>query len=186
MTYVIPPGFSRVSFTYAPVSPAGSAITWGFGCAVSPSAAIIAELMDWYEDNYVPVCNEDYVLRRMEMRNDTLVQEIVRELPGTEDAPMPAPGTSALISLSTGLPGRTNRGRVYWPGVTPEDRMNNAGQMFDAQRTLLGETFESLETYLDSVSAPLVVLHSSVSDPTPVTSWTVQQLTATQRRRLRR
>lgn len=185
MTYVIPPLNSRVSFTYAPVSPSGSNITWGFGCSIGPSEAITAELVDWYTDNYVPACNEDYVLRRIEMRNDTLVQEAVLELPGDEDAPAAAPGSSALVSLSSGLPGRSNRGRIYLPGVTPEDRMDNQGRMFDAQRLLIGDIMTSLETYLSSVSAELVILHSTSSDPTPVTSWTVQQLTATQRRRLR-
>jgi len=186
MTYVIPGNNARVSFTYAPVSPSGSRITWGFGCAQAPNTTTVAELEAWYVAEYVPHCNEDYVLERIEMRSDSLVFDSVVSIPGEEDAPAAPPGSSALISLSSGLPGRSNRGRVFLPGVTPEDRMNNKGQMFDAQRLLIGDIFTSLETLLDGLSAGLVILHSTSSDPTPVTSWTVQALTATQRRRLRR
>lgn len=185
MSYVIPAGFSRLSFQYAPVSPIGSAVAWGLGVESPPSAAILNEIVLWYEDEFAPQQNEAYVLQRAEMRSDTLVEEIITSIPGTETIAFPPPQVAALVSLSTGLPGRTNRGRVYWPGLVSEPDINVQGQIDNTRRSQVSTLFGGLQEILEGLSAPLVILHSGSSDPTPVTSFTVRENVATQRRRQR-
>lgn len=185
MTYVIPPGFARLTFQYAPVSPIGSAIVWGVGVASPPSAAILDDIVDWYSDVFVDVQGDGYVLQRAEMRSDTLVEERIVSIASTASGAFPPPQVAALISLSSGLPGRSNRGRVYWPGMVPESEINAQGQIGNAGQALLSTLFGGFVEILEGLSAPLVILHSDSSDPTPVTSWTLRDSVATQRRRQR-
>jgi hypothetical protein len=185
MTYVIPPGFTRLSFTYAPVSPLGSAITWGIGLDANPSPTLLDVAQAWYEDEQQALVSEGYVLNRIEARNDTLVYERLLSLDGEDTSATPPPQVAALISLSTGLPGRSNRGRVYWPGVLEESAVNAQGQIDPLVRTTIQNQWENFLAALETIDATPVILHSSSSDPTPVLSSVVRGNVATQRRRQR-
>lgn len=103
---------------------------------------------------------------------------------------------AVLLTKNTGLGGRRNRGRLFWPSIA-ETQVSNIGILTDdivggfnsifngmvyAFDTL--PTSESQETYM-------VILHNTVAAaeqpaPTRVTSMTCSNVLATQRRRLRR
>lgn len=185
MSYVIPAGFSRLTFQYAPASPLGSAVVWGLGLESPPSAAILAEIEEWYTSTYQIICCEAYTLERIEMRSDTLVEERVVSYKGDTTTPHPPPQVAALVSLTTGLPGRTNRGRIYWPGVVPEASSDANGIIEPTKLAQLQNIWDAFAGFLDGLSAAPVILHSGSSDPTPVTNGVVRQSVATQRRRQR-
>lgn len=186
MTYVIPPGFSRFTVQFAEMSPSGSRPTFGFGTDLNPSPTFIDELQAVIEGEYVPILNDEYTITRLEMRSDALVYTKDVTLAGDSPEEGAVPNTAALVTLASGLPGRANRGRIYLPGVIPYDQVSGDGQMFDGRRELITDFVTALEAELDTLGGSFQILHSSSSDPTAVLSWNVQQLVATQRRRLRR
>lgn len=185
MAYIIPPGFSRISVDYAAVSTAGSKPSWGIGVAASPDSGIVALVRNWVETDLAPITATYARIERIQMRNDVELAEDVFNGDGTKVAAFGPPSNAALITLSTGLVGRANRGRVYLPFVLPEPQLGGDGVLDPDLRSDISEAFGLLVGALDLDGAPLVILHSGSSDPTPVTSWTVQSLSATQRRRLR-
>lgn len=107
--------------------------------------------------------------------------------PGTQPTP-PPPNTCTLITKNTAFGGRAGRGRMYLP---------TCGEGDISADGLLGSSFVTgRQTDIDNFGAGLalalltpVVLHgagSPITTPSPITSFTVQNKVATQRRRLRR
>jgi hypothetical protein len=90
-----------------------------------------------------------------------------------------------LVRKVTGLTGRKHRGRMYVPGILHEDFVSNTGLLTNAAWGALVARFNQL--LIDLADVQPVVNHKS--DPglaaTPITRLDVQQLIATQRRRLR-
>lgn len=185
MSYAIPIGYSRLTFDYAAVSTQGSKPSWGIGVAASPDLDIVGIAQDWFVDKLKPLTSTAAILERIQMRNDFEVRENLVSIAGTQVAAQGPPSNAALISLTTGLIGRQNRGRVYWPFVLPESDLDGGGVIAPTKRTALNAAFGELVTDLSAAEAPLVILHSTELTPTPVTAWTTQELSATQRRRLR-
>ena len=186
MTYVIPPGFSRFTVQHRTQSPLGSTPVWGIGFSGSPSPTILDDLIEAWEDNIQPVLNDEWSATRFEMRSDALVYDRVMDIAGARTPEAATPSTAALVSLTTGLPGRSNRGRIYLPGMLSADEISSDGQMFDTPRLQIGGAISGLIEAAQALDYEPVILHSNSSDPTPVLTWNVQQLVATQRRRLRR
>lgn len=104
-------------------------------------------------------------------------------LPG-DPAP---PNTTYLVRKNTASGGRAGRGRMYLPGCTDPDVLQG-GTLDPARRgglqTAMNDFFDQLNT--DSLGP--VLLHgetSPLTTPTPIDSFTVDSVVATQRRRLR-
>lgn len=101
--------------------------------------------------------------------------------------PMP-PNVAVLMRKNTAAGGRRGRGRSYIPPLYPgEENVGPNGSIAAAQLTNLQTWWSSLFTAMQGAALPPVIFHSiSPFTATPVTSFTVQQTVATQRRRLRR
>lgn len=109
---------------------------------------------------------------------------------GTDSAVGLTINTALLVRKNTGLGGRKNRGRMYVPGI-PAGQLSDAGIIngsWIANRQTGWNAFETAltNTATTGVFAP-VVLHSQAADgsPTSITSFTVDNVPATQRTRMR-
>lgn len=97
--------------------------------------------------------------------------------------------TSYLIRKTTGLGGRRNRGRMYLPGPQASD-MEDAGTLSPSRVTALQVGFNNFfddltETATTGVLVPVILHSSGAGAPTPVGSFIVDNLPATQRTRMR-
>ena len=109
-------------------------------------------------------------------------------LAGTASGSTSGPGISYLIRKNTGFGGRTGRGRLYLPGVTETAHLEG-GMIPAATVTSVNTAFESFRSALVTLGLVPTLLHaagSPVTLPRPITSFTCDSKTATQRRRLRR
>lgn len=115
---------------------------------------------------------------------------------GLRNVASSAPNVSILVRKSTGLGGRYNRGRNYWPSFDRTFVLSN-GTVSPGEVTLLQAGFDAmLEVLGGAVGTPPVnltnmsLIHSpraaeATPTPTPITALIVENLVATQRRRLR-
>jgi hypothetical protein len=96
------------------------------------------------------------------------------------------PNTAVLIKKSTGLGGRANRGRMYWPGVD-EDSVAPTGALDSGFVSGVQVLADALIPALNvGPFIGYVILHTDNSTPTPITGFLVESTVATQRRRLPR
>lgn len=110
------------------------------------------------------------------------------DLAGTVTGESLPPNVCVLVRKNTALGGRAGRGRLYLPSV-PEAEVNEAGELVEAYMDGVQTAFDEFFDELGSLAVPGVLLHgagSPLSVPTPLTSFSVQAVCATQRRRLRR
>lgn len=97
-----------------------------------------------------------------------------------------APNSAALVNKNTAVGGRRGRGRMYIPGV-PEAEVDQAGFLSSGWLSNLQAAVDGLQADMVTALLDPVLLHSGDGAPIPypITSFTAQGLTATQRRRLR-
>ncbi len=144
-----------------------------------------------------------------QVRSQLSTSETLREIrarvgsdgtPPTFISPIGVAGTSstqrlpqncaAIVAKTTGLGGRRNRGRFFWPSVNEANvdpvGVLTAGTITD-MNTLASFIFGTICSDPTYNTGQPVVLHSEPpSTPTFVTSWQTQPRIGTQRRRLRR
>ncbi len=103
---------------------------------------------------------------------------------GAQSSSACPPNVAVLLRKSTASGGRANRGRMYFPGP-PEASINNVG--------VLDSTYKSdVQDAVDAVFGisttgpigPYYVLHANGDSPTLMTGFGVENVVATQRRRL--
>nr|CRY97496.1 hypothetical protein [uncultured prokaryote] len=186
MGYVIPAGFSRVSFDYTSISPLGSQPSWGIGVDVPPSDGLLDVMQEWWNDDLRTATDVDYTLIRIEARNDFIAIERPVGEAGALSATFCSPQVALLTSLTSPAVGRANRGRMYWPGVLPELYVTSQGVIEPTFAAGLRTKIEHLVDAVASLDGSLVILHSVEGVPSPVTNVTMQGQVATQRRRMRR
>lgn len=104
-----------------------------------------------------------------------------------------------LVDKLTATGGRRSRGRFYVPGCLVEGNVDNIGVIETSLMTTLTAEWTAFMTYvqaagpipsfnpviLHSPSGPEVVEPTPTGEPTPVTSFRVQSVISTQRKRLR-
>lgn len=187
MGYVIPAGFARVNLEYAALSPNGSKPTWGFGVNRPPSEALCTAVLQGWVEYLRPFTSNSYTLERVTARSDVGYYEILSGTTGPSGSPAAPPNTCALIKLATGMSGRTNRGRVYPVGLLTDNSIQDVGTLDPEALADIQQAWNGFVNTIElDTGAELVILHSTSSDPTPVTSQVLQGTVATQRRRLRR
>lgn len=109
-------------------------------------------------------------------------------MPGAFSGQAESPQVSCLVSKATGVGGRAGRGRMYVPGV-PAANYDDSGLMDSASRTSWQGSADDFIDGLVALGLVPVLLHapgSPITQPLPITAFTVQARAATQRRRLRR
>lgn len=116
---------------------------------------------------------------------------------GTRVGALAVQNTAVLVRKITGLGGRYNRGRFYFPDVIESNVLQN-GELEASERATLRPNFESLlaacrgeAPYAEVNCSDMVLIHNprpgeNTPTPTRVQSVLVDQFVATQRRRLRR
>lgn len=104
---------------------------------------------------------------------------------GTRAAELLPNNVTIAIKRETGLAGRKNRGRIYWPGINSDE--------VTGINTIIAGTVGALATALNTLllaqftdnAAVEVILHRSTGTGTPVVGYTVADLFLdSQRRRL--
>jgi hypothetical protein len=125
---------------------------------------------------------------------DLLSADSVVNLPGTASSgSVNTPNLSMIVRKHTIRAGRQYRGRMYWPCLSLLDAdVSNVGNI---DSTVLGVVAGNVEDFRTAWLAEehtnsIVLLHAAPKEgatpnPTEVTSWSVEQLCGTQRRRLR-
>jgi len=97
------------------------------------------------------------------------------------------PNTALLLRKNTAHGGRMGKGRCFLPPLwIAENNLDEYGAWAGSNVTTAQALWTSALTALASSDCPVVLLHSDGSTPDPVTSWTLQGVAATQRRRMRR
>jgi hypothetical protein len=96
------------------------------------------------------------------------------------------PQVAILVRKNTALGGRSNKGRMFLPGLG-EAAVEASGQIITSSLTNWQTAVDIFLAGLGTELVPMVLLHNATEQaPTPVTSLSVQSLVASQRRRIRR
>jgi len=95
------------------------------------------------------------------------------------------PNVCFLLKKNTARGGRKGKGRGFLPPIwIAENNVDAAGVLAGTNLTALNVLWANALTDLASASKPAVLLHSDGSTPDVITSWFVEPVVATQRRRL--
>lgn len=111
----------------------------------------------------------------------------LRNVTGTKSALTVPINSALLLQKTTARGGRMGRGRCFLPPIwTAEGNIDQSGVVTSFDLSGIQTLWDSALTALLASDCPPVLLHSDGSTPDPITSWTVNQTLATQRRRMRR
>lgn len=110
--------------------------------------------------------------------------------PGLLSSASPPANVAVLCHKRTAVGGRRNRGRLFLPWFVIETNVAEDGVIDGSTVSAIQTALNNWRTTLVTASLPPVVLHSvgltTPGAPTPITSFQVDALVATQRRRLGR
>lgn len=107
---------------------------------------------------------------------------------GTRNVPFLPQNNACLVQKRTGLAGRANRGRMYFPYILSETDVSDVGAIAAGSLATTQTAMTNILTDLNgaAVNRDMVILHSAgVAAPPVVTQLLVSPTIATQRRRLR-
>lgn len=131
-----------------------------------------------------------FIFQRVEVRvgndGDPLLGEFTGSVFGAGSINALPVNTSVLVTKRTAVGGRKNRGRMFLPGFCDEASVGPSGLMSVPELNSISAA--CIQWYDDLIAAGYVpyILHDDPDDePTQITGLQVQQLLATQRRRLR-
>lgn len=182
---MIPPSCSLVSLIFSAESPMGSNPTFTFAVGQPPTKDLTDIVYTWWHDSYRDEQDNQSTLLRIGCRNELVEAGYDVGENGLRIADSASPQTSCLVQKKTGLVGRQNRGRMYWPFVLPQGEVLRDGTINGVTRSDLQVIATSLFEVLELEGPGMVILHSGSSDPTTVTELQVAAQTGTQRRRNR-
>lgn len=200
MATIIPIGFAHVIQPYR-LAAAGKdfSVTYAVDMrdTVLNDQSVINALDDDFRAAWRPITDQSYVFQPAEMyhRVDAgplvFSTSVVAPVAGATAKNSPPPNTAVVVRKRTARVGRSQRGRVYLPGLLDETAVDEAGTIAPSAVT----TFQNAATaWLNSLTAgttPMVLLHQKtedppLEDPTLVTQLLIQPIVRTQRRRLPR
>jgi hypothetical protein len=106
---------------------------------------------------------------------------------GTAVGETPPPNVTLLVRKGTALGGRKNRGRIFAPAaLISESQIDKTGVVDPTYQGIVQDYWDNFLEAMGASDVPMVLLHSTPGLPTPVSSVTLENMVATQRRRLRR
>lgn len=185
---VIPPGYWMAAHQFDCPAPGGtrrSVITMGHqGPLIQENVAAVA--LSFAEEVWENMGSASYTYRGCVGYTEDTSNEAVVSLPGTLSAQPATPQVALLVRKVTGARGRENRGRNYYPGMVYESDVDAAGLINNAQAAGFQGFFNAWYTALNTLECEPYILHTELSDPTPVLSFEVDRVVATQRRRVRK
>jgi hypothetical protein len=119
------------------------------------------------------------------------VRDIPADTVGTNAAPGEPPMVAVLVRKNTGQPGRSNRGRMYLPGIS-EDGIDHLGMLTEVYRTGWQGVINSFHSAVLAADFVPCLFHNvdtfpaAPSElPTDIANFSVEPRVATQRRRNR-
>lgn len=198
MPIVIPIDFAEVviPLTHSAVVHVAS-VTFGVSTVGGApfSSALADDILTSFSAAFSPVIDDDVLIGpvRATVGQDgaPLVVEGTIDTTGARSVLALPPNCCVLIKKRGSLGGKRGRGRFFLPWAVAAGETNEAGTITSTVVTAVqaaATTF--LADLAGSVGAPMVVLHSTgistVPEPAPVTTLTVDSLISTQRRRLGR
>lgn len=191
----IPSGYAQINFIFTgDAVPNEAQCTLGLDVqgTVADPAGVGAVVGAAWGTNVMPnlasTIQLDRVLVKFGPNSTGPAAETSIQVAGGKQAFSDPPHTAILVRKNTGFGGRTGRGRMFVPGVYSDD-VDSSGYLASG---LISALLVDLEAFRDDcIAADLipVLLHaegSGVSAPLPITSFGVDSVAATQRRRLRR
>lgn len=186
----IPEASSVVTHVIETPGPKGVHLsTINYGWSTDPSLDQVTALHLAFLNLWGGIGSEETTLKRTIMRGDTLGFEYDQDQVGGNAGAIPSPQIALLVRKSTGLLGKENRGRMYFPCVLLEADIDDSGNCTGTGFTSLKGDIEDWYTGLGTnpdLTGGMVIQHAAGTTPTPVTSITVESVVATQRRRLKR
>lgn len=197
MGVIIPVGYGQVTVKMRQASLARQAMcTWGYeapvGLDLDVQATAVRAILTaagrlWAPARYV----NGWALEQVQLTVNTVSGIFSGEdntsTPGTLSGEAAPPQVAILIKKNSTLGGRAGRGRMYLPSShISETNITQQGTISSGELTALRNTATSTLDDLNASDWPVRLLHSTGSPgPNAVTQWTVQQVVATQRRRIR-
>jgi len=159
------------------------------GWDLASMEALAAEVVDWWNDNYKDACSNQVNLEQVQVRlldpSNPLAVDYTTGLPitGNRSSIHEPYNVTTTISWRTGLAGRKYRGRIYVPGLT-EDETNTDDTIASFVVTILAAAAQSLITRIGALTHNLVVFHVLTNTFTEITSYVIENILDSQRRRL--
>lgn len=188
---IIPAGFGQVTWIMGGDGlPLGGVCTLGFQNAAGDTASEAATKCAFHwADQIMPELSQDVTLLSAKVKlgpNATGPEATIGHVEAGHqiDSAVP-PNVAILVRKLTALGGRSNRGRMFVPGL-PDPDVLGTGIIATTPHTALEGAFDNLFAALTFEELIPVLFHTESSDPTPLLSVTVEQRVATQRRRNRR
>lgn len=194
---VIPAGYAKLTYEFGGAGlPGGAVVTCGLNVEAwegTPDEAALAARLELDDANIVESLSNVVRLVRTTVQfgpepiGPTGVD--TGQIVGGIANPYDTPAVSFLVKKTTGIGGRSARGRWYWPGI-PDAQTENGGVMSAAFQVDMQGKFTLWRTGMIGAGMLPVILHQSPSSsdevPYPVIAMTVERSLATQRRRQRR
>lgn len=202
MALVIPPTFGQASWE---LKNSGDPESWFITCGFDLSAGTYP-----YEDNLTTISGEflvnilpgfstttAFVGTHLAIGQDggpPLRVFKAQSQSGSSGSDKLPQNCALLVTKTTSRPGRPGKGRMYLPNYINEGEVDNVGNIDGTERaafqTLFDDFYDALIAGVAGESSPPVLLHNEGvpggTTPTPINSFSVQPVIATQRRRLRR
>lgn len=124
-------------------------------------------------------------VRVKEASGDISIHEETVNIPGFNSGAVAPPQVSVLVQKSTGLAGRSKRGRMYIPAIV-ETQIDDGGNIIAANLTGMQNAMDAFLADLATNGVTMYLLHDDpLESATLVTALNVAPKVATQRRRLR-
>lgn len=192
---LIPVGFAQVNVIFGGIGmPRGAQVTYGVLNTGPGSGAFTAPQMAEF-------CKETWRTRFLTQQSSSCVLKECRvklgpnasgadatvsvNHPGLQSAESDSPNVAVLIRKRTPFGGKTGKGRMFMPGVH-EGATNKGGVIDTAYLNLVQSEADQWLAAHNTAGLVVHLLHSApLLAPFVVTNLEVQQLMATQRRRLR-
>lgn len=197
MGTIIPVGYGQVKMKWGLIAGGAEAVsTFGVDCDVSASvntnaaaieAILVASGRPMAPGNYSTSWN--YLGMELTQMTPTGPQTGVVDVlvPGTTALSTVPPNVAFLMRKNTARGGRRGRGRCFLPPIwISEANVGVEGIISSASLTPVNVLWSAVLTALATASIPAVLLHDDGSTPDVITSWFIDSVVATQRRRLRR
>lgn len=189
---IVPPGFAEVTVRLNLTGdPEEQNCVFGVEVQVPPyNQAAADNVSDVCATFFRQMIGTTYTYQGVRIRvgndgGDLLFESVVDAGVGTSSSATLPQNCAWFLRKGTGLGGRANAGRMFIPGV-PEAATNNAGVIDSAALAAAQTDANTFLTDLAGIDQPMVLLHSSsLNTPDPVISMVVDDVLATQRRRLR-
>lgn len=201
MALVIPEDYAAVAIQMRRAGdPDPWYVTYGITNLGDPTEyeTLAGDISAYWEDYILPFLPADSTLSGVQLRIGTGSPEPLTlfypfSIAGSGSGTTLPQNCALLVTKTTSRPGRTGKGRMFWPCVQ-ESEVNGLGLIDGSYRNTLQAAWDGLltahaEGSSPGVAHPMFLLHNEGApggtNPTEITGLQVDPVISTQRRRLR-